>query len=180
MFRNTYASASRDSRIVTRSSTAGEIDLFSNGATAFSAKSPSRAAGTPSAQCMFPSGKNIQAPLPTLAYVNEHWTTHSFPMLMEWFSSMPFFTRILGSVQENHPLALIGHVFARTYMVNRYNAPEDKRAIFAYLGKALQATQATIDHASRSKEDATMVAVWLLGNYEVSGVRHSTSTYSLT
>jgi hypothetical protein len=124
--------------------------------------------GAPSSGWVTYSLQGMRSPSPTFPSIKEHWTAHSIPLMAEVFPSMHFYTSKLGKVPASHPLSLVTHVFARAYMVNRYNAPQDKREVSAYLGKALRAIQTNLNDASRCKEDATLVAVWLLGNYEVS------------
>ncbi|KAH8886550.1 hypothetical protein GQ53DRAFT_727545 [Thozetella sp. PMI_491] len=163
VFRNTYADAEEGSRIRCTSPGTSEPCSLAPAGVATGPVRPPHGRTEPLPVSTFYNVRSLPALLPPAASVKEQWTAHSIPLVMECFSSLPFFTRLLGSVPEGHPLALVSHVFARTYMGNRYNAPRDKREVSTYLGNSLQAVQAAINDDLRCKEDATIAAVWLLG-----------------
>lgn len=107
--------------------------------------------------------------------LQEHWTSHSIPILLNVYTAVDFLHNTYVSNDTNGPLMWAAHLFSRTYITNiRYptsvhNAAreETQRELGTYLGKALTAVSAALQDPDGAKRDDVLATVWILANYEV-------------
>ncbi|OLN88151.1 hypothetical protein CCHL11_00172 [Colletotrichum chlorophyti] len=109
---------------------------------------------------------------PLLRAVWQHWTAESVPLVLGCYSSLDFLPSLFKGLGEDHCLTLTGHVFTRAYVINRFGPHGlgqgvDHRELSTYLGKALSSVSSAVNNPNTCTSDATIVAVWLLGNYEL-------------
>lgn len=100
--------------------------------------------------------------------IRQHWTAECIPLVLGCYSTIDFLPGLFRGVGEDHCLVRTGQVFARAYVINRFRPETDHRELSACLGKALASVSTAIKDPKSYTSDATIVAVWLLGNYEVS------------
>ncbi|KAF6824616.1 hypothetical protein CMUS01_10168 [Colletotrichum musicola] len=110
------------------------------------------------------SSVSLSSPLPRS--VRQHWTAECIPLVLGCYSSIAFLPGLFRGVGEDHCLVRTGQVFARAYVMNRSPSGADYRDLSTYLGKALASVSSAIRDPEAYASDATIVAVWLLGNYE--------------
>ncbi|KAJ9486494.1 hypothetical protein VN97_g6839 [Penicillium thymicola] len=125
------------------------------------------------------SGQNS----PLIYPLAESWNTHFMPFVINKFKlafemSKSIFNTIpevLSKAEEKSALYQACNAVARAYMatITRTSKATSDRAI-AY-GSALMATRSAIQDPQRCKSDNTLLAVWLLGLYELLlGIRKGT------
>lgn len=90
------------------------------------------------------------------------------PLVLGIYSTLDFLPGLFKGVGPNHCLVLTGHIFTRAYIINRYRPETDYKELSSFVGKALSSVSTALKNPKRYMSDATIVAVWLLGNYEVS------------
>ncbi|KAK1965031.1 hypothetical protein LY78DRAFT_581290 [Colletotrichum sublineola] len=110
----------------------------------------------------------VTPPLPLLRSVHQHWTAESIPLVIGFYPGMDFLPGLFGSVKPDHCLVLAGQVFARAYMINSFRRKTDYRELSKLLSNALASVQKAIMSTKAYTSDSTIMAVWLLGNYEAS------------
>ncbi|TID05034.1 hypothetical protein CH35J_003006 [Colletotrichum higginsianum] len=106
-------------------------------------------------------------PLPLLRPVRQHWTAESVPLVIGLYSGLDFLPGLFRGVGQDHCLRLAAHVFTRAYVINRFRPQTDYRELSMFLGNALASVQNAIMSPSTCTSDSTIIAVWLLGNYEL-------------
>ncbi|GKT48145.1 beauvericin cluster-specific repressor BEA4 [Colletotrichum spaethianum] len=107
-------------------------------------------------------------PLPVPRSVRQHWTAESIPLVIGLYSSLDFLPKLFKDVRQDHCLVLASHVFTRAYVINRFRPRMDQRELSVCLGNALASVQEAVKSPKVYAADSTIVAVWLLGNYEAS------------
>ncbi|KAI3555629.1 hypothetical protein CABS03_00281 [Colletotrichum abscissum] len=110
----------------------------------------------------------LSVALPVLKTIRQHWTAESIPLVLGFYESLDFLPGLFRGAGQNHCLVLTGQVFTRAYMINKFRPRADYRELSIVLGHALAAVQEAIRNPKTYTSDSTIVAVWLLGNYEVS------------
>ncbi|OHE93104.1 hypothetical protein CORC01_11593 [Colletotrichum orchidophilum] len=105
--------------------------------------------------------------LPVLKTLRQHWTAESVPLVLGFYQSLDFLPGLFRGVGHDHCLVLTGQVFTRAYMINRFRPRADYRELSIVLGHALASVQEAIASPKTYTSDSTIVAVWLLGNYEL-------------
>lgn len=123
---------------------------------------PESTASPASSQC-----SNVPSTPPLLRPVRQHWTAESIPLVLDCYSSINFLPGLFKGVPDDHCLVRTSQAFARAYVLNRYRPNTDYRELSSCLGKALASVSAAINDPKAHTSDATIVAVWFLGNYEV-------------
>ncbi|KAF6811492.1 hypothetical protein CPLU01_15102 [Colletotrichum plurivorum] len=113
------------------------------------------------------SVSSVSLSSPLLRSVRQHWTAECIPLVLGCYSSIAFLSGLFRGVGEDHCLVRTGQVFARAYVMNRSPSGADYRELSTYLGKALASVSSAIRDPEAYTSDATIVAVWLLGNYEL-------------
>lgn len=103
-----------------------------------------------------------------LKTLRQHWTAESIPLVLGFYESLDFLPGLFRGAGQDHCLVLTGQVFTRAYMINKFRPRADYRELSIVLGHALAAVQEAIRNPKTYTSDSTIVAVWLLGNYEVS------------
>lgn len=87
---------------------------------------------------------------------------------MSCYSSVTVLGTIMRTLNfENNAFIHATHLWARTYLVNRYHAPQDPREAELCVGKALGSVALAMRNPRHAIADSTIMAVWLLGMYEV-------------
>ncbi|KAK1622862.1 hypothetical protein BDP81DRAFT_140373 [Colletotrichum phormii] len=109
----------------------------------------------------------VSVALPVLKSLRQHWTAESIPLVLGFYQSLDFLPGLFRGAGQDHCLVLTGQVFTRAYMINRFRPRADYRELSIVLGHALAAVQEAIRSPKTYTSDSTIVAVWLLGNYEL-------------
>ncbi|KAK1483038.1 hypothetical protein CABS01_02774 [Colletotrichum abscissum] len=109
----------------------------------------------------------LSVALPVLKTIRQHWTAESIPLVLGFYESLDFLPGLFRGAGQNHCLVLTGQVFTRAYMINKFRPRADYRELSIVLGHALAAVQEAIRNPKTYTSDSTIVAVWLLGNYEL-------------
>ncbi|KAF7562785.1 hypothetical protein G7046_g1359 [Stylonectria norvegica] len=107
--------------------------------------------------------------------INEHWTSHSIPILLNVYSTMDFIHNMYQSNTQDGPLLWAAHLFTRTYVTNlRFSSAVPKKVIAendeelgGYLGKALASVSAALSTPGGAMRDDVLATVWILANYEL-------------
>ncbi|ROT41319.1 hypothetical protein SODALDRAFT_338703 [Sodiomyces alkalinus F11] len=126
----------------------------------------------PMARCrsfLPPYAASNASPIVTLPHeLKEPWTTHSIPLLMSCYSSMTFLAKLYSSVTTSEdPFVLSTHLWAKAYLISRFNAPHDRRETAEYLGRTLRSLSLALQDRRKKASDTTVMAVWMLSIYEV-------------
>jgi hypothetical protein len=80
---------------------------------------------------------------------------------------MAFVQSLLQESSDNEAFLKVSRIFAHTYLANTSKAkPLDAKELAGMYGQSLVAIQRSLRNGEVS--DATIAAVWLLGQYEVS------------
>lgn len=106
----------------------------------------------------------------SLRSIKEDWTLHSIPLLLDCYSSVVVLGRIYNEIiaLKNDAFMNATHLWARTYLANRFHAPQDQRENELCVSKALGSLAVAMRDPRMATADSTIMAVWLLGMYEVS------------
>ena len=128
------------------------------------------------------SARDTSTLLPLSAPLQDHWEHHSIPLLLDQFSASPGGSRFYGysdflpdlyrQTYEKSCLLLATNAVARAYLTNQTHSAvclNDQAQVY---GKALRSTNQALQDQFEGIQDATVVAVWLLGIHEVSGTFH--------
>lgn len=107
--------------------------------------------------------------------LNEHWTSHSIPILLNVYYTLDFLHDTYKKSSPQGPLLWATHLFARTYITNlRYPTAIDNSSVEktdkelgAYLGKTLSSVSAALKTPDGAMRDDVLATVWILTNYEV-------------
>ena len=118
------------------------------------------------------SSSLIQAVPPPL---NQHWTSHSVPMILDLYSSLGFIHEVYHANNRDGPLIWVAHLFTRTYITNlqyptsasTQSRLDTQRELGTYMGKTLSAVAAAIKTPDGAARDDVLATVWILANYEV-------------
>lgn len=133
--------------------------------------SPALTAGTSTTSGLAPKDDALILP-PSL---NQHWTTHSIPILLNVYSTIEFLHDIYRDTSVDGPLIWAAHLFSRTYVTNlkhstgmhRESISEAEQEIGKYLGKTLSAVHLALKTPEGAMRDDVLATVWILSNYEV-------------
>lgn len=114
-------------------------------------------------------------PPPLLSPLNEHWSMHSIPIVLNVWEPVEFLGDLYGTYPPDGPLVWAAHLFSRTYVTNlryptamcRESYDETQRELGMYLGKTLGAVGAALMSPDGAKRDDVLATVWILANYEV-------------
>ncbi|KAH7367099.1 hypothetical protein B0T11DRAFT_50364 [Plectosphaerella cucumerina] len=99
--------------------------------------------------------------------IKEPWVAHSIPLLLMCYP-IEFLAGIFKDTSgKNDALVSATHLWARTYLASRFHAPQDPRETEQCLSTALSNVATSIRDPSRATSDTTIMAVWLLGMYEL-------------
>lgn len=107
--------------------------------------------------------------------LNEHWTAHSVPILLNVYSTLDFLHNIYKEHTENGPLQWAAHLFSRTYVTNvqhstamyKSSVSETDRELGTYLGKTLSSVNLALKTPGGAMRDDVLATVWILSNYEL-------------
>ncbi|KAF7550431.1 hypothetical protein G7Z17_g5690 [Cylindrodendrum hubeiense] len=107
--------------------------------------------------------------------LNEHWTTHSVPILLNVYSSLEFLHNIYEGNTVDGPLVWAAHLFSRTYVTNVKHSTalhsdsiaENDRELGTYLGKTLSSVHIALKTPGGAMRDDVLATVWILSNYEL-------------
>ncbi|KAM0437635.1 hypothetical protein ACHAPT_001999 [Fusarium lateritium] len=107
--------------------------------------------------------------------MNEHWTSHSVPILLNVYSTLEFLHDTYKKNAVNGPLVWAAHLFSRTYVTNlRYptaidngSVTETERELGTYLGKTLSSVGEALKSPGGALRDDVLATVWILTNYEL-------------
>ena len=118
---------------------------------------------------------SAQQHLPLTKPLNEHWTAHSIPIILNVYSTLDFLSGMYGSCPSDGPLVWAAHLFTRTYVINlRYptaihneSVAESHRELGGYMGKTLSAVSAALQTPQGASRDDILATVWILSNYEL-------------
>lgn len=107
--------------------------------------------------------------------LNEHWTAHSVPILLDAYSTLQFLNNMYSSCPPDGPLMWAAHLFARTYVTNiRYptaiqheSVAETQRELGHYMAKTLSAVNSALQTSEGAWRDDVLATVWVLANYEL-------------
>ncbi|KAJ3530021.1 hypothetical protein NM208_g9507 [Fusarium decemcellulare] len=107
--------------------------------------------------------------------LNEHWTSHSVPILLNVYSTLEFLHDTYKKNEPNGPLLWAAHLFSRTYVTNlRYptaidngSVAETERELGTYLGKTLSSVGEALKSPNGALRDDVLATVWILANYEL-------------
>ncbi len=83
------------------------------------------------------------------------------------YGLLDFLPDLFREMAEHSCLGVSVDLFASVYSVN-----EQRQRPHLLYGNALRSINDSLRHPSRGQEDGTIMAVWLLGNYEVSSYHH--------
>lgn len=119
--------------------------------------------------------------------LNEHWTAHSIPILLNVYYTLDFLHDTYKKSGPQGPLLWATHLFARTYITNlRYPTAIDNgsvqqtdKELGTYLGKTLSAVSEALQTPDGPMRDDVLATVWILTNYEVRKMFGSTSVCAL-
>ncbi|KAM0379595.1 hypothetical protein ACHAPK_000171 [Fusarium culmorum] len=106
--------------------------------------------------------------------LNEHWTSHSIPILLNVYYTLDFLHDTYKKSSPQGPLLWATHLFARTYITNlRYPTAIDNSSVEktdkelgAYLGRTLSSVSAALKTPDGAMRDDVLATVWILTNYE--------------
>ena len=125
---------------------------------------------------------------PLTKTVNEHWTAHSVPILLDAYSTLDFLNEMYSTCPPDGPLVWAAHLFARTYVTNiqyptaiqHESLVETQRELGSYMGKTLNAVNAALRTHEGAWRDDVLATVWVLSNYEllVGSIGHPTQILS--
>ncbi len=103
--------------------------------------------------------------------------SHSVSIILDRFASLlqgkksfgflDFLPSLFQESPENSCLGLTTELFVKAHMSQISNSTSDEWQIQELYGRTLQSVNSALAHPTESLEDSTMVAVWLLGHYEV-------------
>ncbi|KAG7142141.1 hypothetical protein HYQ45_001418 [Verticillium longisporum] len=133
---------------------------------------PANDASTPFAQ----SPSAISSPAATFALtptlhtreLREPWRTHSIPLLINCYAPVAFFSAIFEKLTSpDEPLIMATHLWARVYLGSCFHAPQDRRETALHLGNTLRSVALAIQDRDKGTSDGTILAVWILGMYEL-------------
>ncbi|KAJ3471025.1 hypothetical protein MRS44_001124 [Fusarium solani] len=107
--------------------------------------------------------------------MNEHWTSHSIPILLNVYSTLEFLHDTYRKNDVNGPLVWAAHLFSRTYVTNlRYptaidngSITETEKELGTYLGKTLSSVGEALKSPGGALRDDVLATVWILTNYEL-------------
>ncbi|KAH6898878.1 hypothetical protein B0T10DRAFT_556170 [Thelonectria olida] len=107
--------------------------------------------------------------------LNQHWTTHSIPILLNVYSTLEFLHDIYRENDNDGPLVWAAHLFSRTYVTNLKHSTamhkdsglEAEQEIGKYLGKTLSAVHFALKSPEGALRDDVLATVWILANYEL-------------
>ncbi|KAM5356116.1 hypothetical protein ACJ41O_002762 [Fusarium nematophilum] len=107
--------------------------------------------------------------------LNEHWTAHSVPILLNVYSTLEFLRNTYKKNTLDGPLLWAAHLFSRTYVTNlRYPTAIDNASVSqteqelgTYLGKTLSSVGAALKSPDGAFRDDVLATVWILTNYEL-------------
>ncbi|PNH38095.1 hypothetical protein VD0004_g8712 [Verticillium dahliae] len=68
---------------------------------------------------------------------------------------------------SNEPLIMATHLWARAYLGSCFYAPQDRRETALHLGNTLRSVALAIQDRDKGTSDSTILAVWILGMYEL-------------
>ncbi|KAH6695287.1 hypothetical protein F5X68DRAFT_29534 [Plectosphaerella plurivora] len=99
--------------------------------------------------------------------IKESWIVHAIPLFLMCYP-MDFLVGIYKDTSsKNDALVSATHLWARTYLASRFHAPQDPRESEQCLSAALSSVARVIRDPCRATSDTTIMAVWLLGMYEL-------------
>ncbi|TDZ31359.1 hypothetical protein C8035_v005981 [Colletotrichum spinosum] len=104
---------------------------------------------------------------PLLQVIRQHWSAESIPFVLSCYSSIGFLPTLFEGARDDHCLVKTCQVFSRAYVINRFRPDTGHRELSTCLGEALSSVSAALSSPKSHTSDATIVAVWLLGNYEL-------------
>ncbi|KAK7430833.1 hypothetical protein QQZ08_002622 [Neonectria magnoliae] len=107
--------------------------------------------------------------------LNQHWTAHSVPILLNVYSTLDFLHDIYRENTENGPLVWAAHLFSRTYVtnirhstaMNKDSVTETDKELGSYLGKTLSSVNIALKTPNGAFRDDVLATVWILSNYEL-------------
>ncbi|KAG9507198.1 hypothetical protein J7337_000747 [Fusarium musae] len=107
--------------------------------------------------------------------LNEHWTAHSIPILLNVYYTLDFLHDTYKKSGPQGPLLWATHLFARTYITNlRYPTAIDNgsveqtdKELGTYLGKTLSSVGQALKTPEGAMRDDVLATVWILTNYEL-------------
>ena len=113
--------------------------------------------------------------LPMVRSINEHWTSHSVPILLNVYSTMRFLSDMYQTCPADGPLVWAAHLFSRTYVINlRYptvmhseSLAETQKELGTYMGKTLSAVSSALKDPAGAIRDDVLATIWVLANYEL-------------
>ncbi|TEA14924.1 Beauvericin cluster-specific repressor BEA4 [Colletotrichum sidae] len=104
---------------------------------------------------------------PLLQVIRQHWSAESIPFVLSCYLSIGFLPTLFEGARDDHCLVKTCQVFSRAYVINRFRPDTGHRELSTCLGEALSSVSAALSSPKSHTSDATIVAVWLLGNYEL-------------
>ncbi|KAF4998839.1 hypothetical protein FGRMN_2894 [Fusarium graminum] len=107
--------------------------------------------------------------------INEHWTSHSIPILLDVYDTLDFLHDVFKTAGPQGPLLWATHLFARTYITNvRYptaidngSVEQSDRELGTYLGKTLNSISQALKTPGGAMRDDVLATIWILTNYEL-------------
>ena len=119
---------------------------------------------------------------PTLPLqIAEHWNTYCIPIVLHQFSASVDGNRTFGyfdflpdlyrESSDSSCLYSATNAIAEAYITNLSHAIRDKKELMQTHGRALRSMNAALEDPLERAKDSTIIAVWLLGIYEVLGYR---------
>lgn len=132
----------------------------------------------PGPSSLIPNSPKSQVPFPLLTTIPDPQHVHSIPLILDCFSATSvdgtrfygyhdFLPSLFEEAPENSCLVLSADIFARAYFVNQSNSAANDKELARLYGKTLRSIREALCYSSERQYDASIAAVWLLGNYEV-------------
>ncbi|RXG42572.1 hypothetical protein VDGE_03535 [Verticillium dahliae] len=139
--------------------------LHENSSSASKASSTAPFAQSPSA---ISSATFALTPTLLARELKEPWRTHSIPLLINCYAPVAFFSAIFEKLTSpDEPLIMATHLWARAYLGSCFYAPQDRRETALHLGNTLRSVALAIQDRDKGTSDSTILAVWILGMYEL-------------
>jgi hypothetical protein len=118
--------------------------------------------------------------------LNEHWTAHSIPILLNVYYTLDFLHDTYKKSGPQGPLLWATHLFARTYITNlrhptaidNGSVEQTDKELGTYLGKTLSSVSEALKTPEGAMRDDVLATVWILTNYEVSNMTSSRHSYT--
>ncbi|SLM37693.1 Zn(2)-C6 fungal-type DNA-binding domain [Lasallia pustulata] len=125
-----------------------------------------------------PYSPKSQVPFPLLKAIPDSQHVHSIPLLLDYFSATAvdgtrffgyhdFLPSLFTEAPESPCLALSTNMFARAHFFNQSKNTINYKESARLYGDTLKSIREALCSSSERQHDASITAVWILGNYEI-------------